>query len=312
LTKGTHRHDGSEIRKTSGDGNAVPRGTLAARQLARFAVAAVLVAIVYYPIFPTLWRTWMSSPNYSHGFLIPPIVLFLLWRERKRFAEAVGSGTAWGIVLIALALAGNVVSIRAGVFMTQGYSFVLMLFGLSLFFFGGRATKVVWFPLAFLVFMLPWPPFLMNVLSFNLKVFAARTGSAVAAKLGVPLVRSGMTIHVPAGSLRIADPCSGLRSLIALLALGTLFAYLTEGAVWKRLAIVAASVPLAIAGNLLRITALCLVAHVWGIDAALGFFHDFSGFLLFMFAFAGLVVLRRLLRCNSHEEEETATEGRGA
>jgi exosortase len=312
LTTGNDRRDGAELRNATGSGGATPRGTLAARQLARFAVAAVLVAIVYYPVFPTLWRTWMSSPNYSHGFLIPPIVLFLLWRERKRFVDAVRAGTAWGIAIIALALVGNVVSIRAGIFMTQGYSFVLMLFGLSLFFFGGRATRVIWFPLAFLVFMLPWPPFLMNVLSFNLKVFAARSGSALAAKLGVPLVRSGMTIHVPAGSLRIADPCSGLRSLIALVALGTLFAYLTAGAAWKRLVIVAVSVPLAIAGNMLRITALCLVAHVWGIDAALGFFHDFSGFLLFMFAFVGLVVVRKLLRCETCEGEETAPEGRGA
>ena len=264
---------------------------------------AALVVLVYHQTFLTLWRTWNTSPNYSHGFLIPPVVIFLLWRERRGFMEARERGSAFGLVLIALALLGHVVSIRAGVFMTQGYSFVLLLFGLSLFCSGGRATRTVWFPLGYLVFMLPMPPFLMNVVSFRLKIFAARTGSAIAVKLGIPLARSGMTIHIPAGSLRIADPCSGLRSLIALVALGALFAYLTEGKSWKRLVLFASAVPLAVLANIVRIAVLCAVANVWGIDAALGFFHDFSGFLLFFIAFAGLVVVRKLLKCETGREE---------
>ncbi len=187
--------------------------------------------------------------------------------------------------------------------MTQGYSLVLLLFGLSLFFHGGRATRTVWFPLGYLVLMLPMPPYMMNVIAFRLKVFAARAGSGIAVKLGIPLARSGMTIHIPAGSLRIADPCSGLRSLIALVALGALFAYLTRGNAWKRVVLFAAAVPLAVLANVIRISVLCVVANVWGIDAALGFFHDFSGLLLFMIAFVGLVTVRKLLKCETEEEE---------
>lgn len=265
---------------------------------------AVFIVLVYHQTLQTLWRTWNTNPNYSHGFLIPPVVAFLLWRERRRFIEATGRGSAFGLVLIGLALVGQVVSIRAGVFMTQGYSFVLLLFGLSLFLCGGRATRIVWFPLSYLVFMLPMPPYLMNVIAFKLKVFAARTGSGVALKLGIPLVRSGMTIHIPTGSLRIADPCSGLRSLIALVALGALFAFLTEGKTWKRLVLFASAVPLAVLANVIRISVLCVVANIWGIDAALGFFHDFSGFLLFMIAFLGLIAVRKLLRCETGKEEE--------
>jgi EpsI family protein len=183
------------------------------------------------------------------------------------------------------------------VFMTQGYSFVLLLFGLALVVLGGRAMRVLWFPLAYLVFMLPMPPYLMNVVSFRLKLFAARAGSAIAAKMGIPLARSGMTIHIPTGSLRIADPCSGLRSLIALVALGALFAYFTRAKTWKRIVLLLAAVPLAVIANTVRIAVLCAVANVWGIDTALGFFHDFSGFLLFFIAFAGLFLVRALLRC---------------
>jgi exosortase A len=263
-----------------------------------------MVAVVYGQTLVTLWRTWGSNPNYSHGYLIPPVALFLLWRERKRFLDERGSGAPAGLVLVVVALLGHIVSIRAGVFMTQGYSLVLLLFGLSLFFYGGMATRAVWFPLAYLVFMLPMPPYLMNVIAFRLKILAARWGSGIAVKLGIPLARSGMTIHIPAGSLRIADPCSGLRSLIALVALGALFAYLTEGKTWKRIVLFASAVPLAVLANVIRISVLCVVANVWGIDAALGFFHDFSGLLLFMIAFVGLVVVRKLLRCESGETGE--------
>ncbi|MFH1502388.1 MAG: exosortase/archaeosortase family protein [Candidatus Eisenbacteria bacterium] len=279
--------------------------------LAVLAVAALIVA-VYRDAFVTLVRTWESNPDYSHGYIIPPIAVFIFWREWKRFVSAIGRGSGWGLALVALALAGHVVSIRAGVFMTQGYSFVLLLFGLSLFMFGGAATRRVWFPLAYLVFMLPIPPFLLHVVSFQLKVFAARAGSAVAVNLGVPLVRSGMTIHLPAGSLRIANPCSGLRSLIALVALGALFAYLSRGALWKRIVLFLSAVPLAVGANVLRIATLCVVASVWGIDTALGFFHDLSGLLLFLVAFIGLVIVRKLLRTEGPAPDRPSGPGREA
>jgi exosortase A len=273
--------------------------------VAAIAAVAVLVALVYHQTFVTMWRTWGTNPNYSHGYLIPPVVAFLLWREKRRFMEARARGSMFGLVLIGLALLGHVVSIRAGVFMTQGYSLVLLLFGFSIFFYGGRATRTVWFPLGYLILMLPMPPYLMNVIAFRLKVFAARAGSGIAVRLGIPLARSGMTIHIPTGSLRIADPCSGLRSLIALVALGALFAYLTRGKTWKRVVLFASAIPLAVLANVIRISILCVVANVWGIDAALGFFHDFSGLLLFMTAFVGLVTVRKLLKCET-EREETA------
>ena len=307
------------------DTNAKNRIALRPAAIAAGIIIAVLVVLVYRHAFATLWRTWETNPNYSHGTLIPPIVIFLLWYVRRSVVEAMapaetagvgaaratgaagvggpgvgGPGTAGlvgGLLLIALALAGHLVSIRSGVFMTQGYSLVLLLFGLALVLLGGRAMRVLWFPLGYLAFMLPMPPFLMNVVSFKLKLFAARVGSAIAVKMGIPLARSGMTIHIPAGSLRIADPCSGLRSLIALVALGALFAYFTRARTWKRVVLLLAAIPLAAIANTVRIAVLCAVANVWGIDVALGFFHDFSGFLLFFIALGGLFVLRGLLRC---------------
>jgi len=283
------------------------------------AIVAILVALVYRHTFATLWRTWETNPNYSHGALIPPVVIFLLWTARKRIGDLAGRGRATavalaaGLALVALALLGHIVSIRSGVFMTQGHSFVLLLFGIALIWLGGLAMRALWFPLGYLVFMLPMPPYLMNVVSFRLKLLAAKFGSAIAMRMGIPLARSGMTIHIPAGSLRIADPCSGLRSLIALVALGALFAFFTRARTWKRIVLFLSAIPLAVIANTVRISVLCAVANVWGIDAALGFFHDFSGFLLFFIALVGLFVVRRLLRCGAAMPVEagTATETAG-
>ena len=260
------------------------------------AAFVLLLVAVYHETFATLWRTWGDNPNYSHGFLIPPVAIFLLLRVRKEFSESCGRGSVVGLVVIVAALAGHLLSIRAGVFMTQGYSIVLLLLGCVLFLFGIGAFKVAWYPIGYLVFMLPMPPVFINEVGFRLKVFAAKSGSAIAQRLGIPLARTGMTIHLPAGSLRIADPCSGLRSLIALVALGALFAYLTEGPLWKRIVLFLCAIPLAVIANIVRISVLCAVANAAGIDAALGFFHDFSGFLLFVIALVGLFIVRKLLR----------------
>jgi len=266
-------------------------------------VVVVLAALVYGDALRTLWLTWQTNANYSHGALIPPIAAFVFWAERKRFARSATMGSLWALAAVGLALAVHVVSIRAGVFMAQGYSLVLLVAGVIALFYGGRALRAVWFPVAYLVFMLPMPPLLMNAVSFRLKVFAARAGSALAIKLGIPLARVGMTIHMPAGSLRIADPCSGLRSLIALMALGALFGYFSRGPAWKRIALFLSAVPIAVAANIVRITLLCGVAHVWGIDTALGFFHDVSGIIIFIIALIGLFIVRRLLGMSGESEE---------
>jgi len=276
-------------------------GTPAAWAAAGIVVA--LVVLVYHDVFATLWRTWGENPNYSHGYLIPPVAAFLLWYRRDAFAGARGRGSGWGLAVVAVALLGHIVSIRAGVFMTQGYSFVLLLYGLALLFFGRAATGTVWFPLGYLIFMLPVPPFLMRHLSFRLKDFAARMGASAAHTIGIPLVRTGMTIHMPGGSLRIADPCSGLRSLIALVALGALFAFLTRGPLWKRIVLFLAALPLAVFANIVRISILCVVADIWGVETATGLFHDFSGFFLFMIAFVGLAIVRAALRFGPPKEE---------
>ncbi len=268
------------------------------------AAAAALVVVIYGDTLRTLWLTWQTNANYSHGALIPPIAVFVFWAERKRFAARAARGSLWALLPVAAALALHVLSIRAGVFMTQGYSFVLLVAGFIALFYGGRALRAVWFPVAYLIFMLPMPPFLMNAVSFQLKVFAARAGSALAVKLGIPLARVGMTIHMPAGSLRIADPCSGLRSLIALVALGALFGYFSRGPVWKRLVLFLSAVPIAVAANIVRITLLCVVANIWGIDTALGFFHDVSGVLIFVVALIGLFIVRKLLRMTNESEED--------
>ncbi len=262
--------------------------------LAALPVAA-LVAAIYAGLARGLWTTWTTNDNYSHGPLVPLVSAALVWGRRRRLAALPVRGSALGLVPVAVACAMQVVGLRSDIFSLQGWSFPLLIFGLVVTLLGFAWARLLAFPVAFLGFMLTFPPVIVNQLSFALKevtvVFAGRAAEA----LGVNLLRDGMTLHLAGGELRIENPCSGLRSLLALLATGALFAALQRGAWWRRLALFLAAVPVAMAANALRITALILVGHYAGVEQAGGFAHDLSGYVLYLMALAGLLGVRRLL-----------------
>jgi exosortase len=201
-----------------------------------------------------------------------------------------------GLPLVALGLAVHVLGIRGDVTMLQGYGFLAILAGLVLHLAGWAWLRALAFPLAFLVFMLPWPPFLMNQISFELKSLASHTSGIVLDGLGIPVVRQGAILYLTTGPLAVENPCSGLRSLLALLALGTLMARMGTVPVWKRVALFAAAWPVALAANVARIVGLGLVATFVSLEVAVGTAHDVSGYLLFVVALGLLEIFRRLLR----------------
>jgi exosortase len=155
---------------------------------------------------------------------------------------------------------------------------------------------VLAFPIAYLVFMLTFPPFLMSHLSFALKEVTVQVSARLAETLGVTLQRSGMALWLEGGVIQIENPCSGLRSLLAMLATGVLFARLLPGGWGRRGLLVALAVPMAMAGNTLRITMLILMAHYVGHERALGIFHDVSGYLTYGLSLAGLLAVWAWLR----------------
>jgi exosortase len=267
------------------------------------ALAALLLGLIYHRTAAGLWAIWTTNDNYSHGPLVPLVSLALLASRRERLRALPRMGEWRGLALVVLACALQVLGVRADVFTLQGWSFVVMLFGLALALLGGPLTRVLAFPIGYLVFMLTFPPFVMNRLSFALKEVAVQVAARASEALGVTLQRSGMTLWLTGGALEIENPCSGLRSLLAMLATGVLFASLLPAGWLRRVLLVLLAVPMAMAGNALRITLLVLMAHYVGIKQALGTFHDVSGYLTYGLSLAGMLAAWSLLRPRRPREE---------
>lgn len=262
-----------------------------AQALALFAAAVVM----YYRTAPGLWETWTTNDNYSHGPLVPLTSAALVWLRWDKLRKLEVKPIGYGLWLVALGCLMQVFGTRADLFALQGWSILPLLFGLSLAFFGRGVTHMLAFPIGYLAFMLTFPPVVMNSLSYALKELAVQA-SVMGAKLaGAHVTRSGMSLFLPTGELRVENPCSGLRSLLALVATGTLFAYFQTGGLWRRWAVMLAAVPIALAGNIARLTMLVIVADRTSVEAATGKFHDASGYVLYAVSLALMLLTRRLL-----------------
>ena len=255
----------------------------------------LLLAWIYAGAARGLWTTWTTNDNYSHGPIVPLVSAALVVARRRRLAALPVQGSWLGVPLLALGCALEIAGRRADVFTLQGWSLVVVLFGLSLTLLGRAWTRALAFPLGFLVFMLTFPPVVVNQLSFALKEVTVRFAQRVAEALGASMLRDGMTLYLAGGELRVENPCSGLRSLLALLATGALFAGLQHGGGWRRLVLFLAAVPVAMFANAIRITALILVGHYVGVREAGGLVHDVSGYVLYAIALGALLVVRRVL-----------------
>lgn len=268
------------------------------------ALVALLLGLIYHRTAAGLWTIWATNDNYSHGPLVPLVSLALVASRRERLHALERAGDWRGLAVVALACALQVAGARADVFTLQGWSFVVMLFGLALALLGGPLTRALAFPIGYLVFMLTFPPFVMNRLSFALKEVAVQIAAHASEVLGVTLQRSGMTLWLAGGALEIENPCSGLRSLLAMLATGVLLASLLPSGWWRRALLVLLAVPMALAGNALRITLLVLMAHYVGVKQALGTFHDLSGYLTYGLSLAGLLTAWALLQPRRPQEKQ--------
>lgn len=263
--------------------------------LAAGLVLAALLGVAYHRTLLRLADVWRSNDSYSHGPLVPLVVLALAWHRRAALSATPARPDGRGLLLVAGACAMLVAGIRADLFALQGYSLPVMAFGLVLTFAGPGRTRRLLVPLAYLGFMLPFPPVVVNELSFALKEVTVRASTTIADLLGVLVQRHGMSLWLAGGELRVENPCSGLRSLVALLATGALFAIFQPGGRWRRVLVFAAAIPVAMIGNVVRLTLLLLVAHYVGVEEAAGRFHDVSGFVLYGASLAGLLAVRALL-----------------
>ena len=266
------------------------------QDILKFVVLSALTIILYIPAFNWMVGNWSGRDTYySHGFLIPFISTFIIWQKRKALSQLPLNPVNWGWFLFLGGILIHIISTLWQVNFTSAFSFMLTLVGLVLLFFGKNYLRQLLFPIAFLLFMIPLPAVAIANLSFRLKIFAAQIATFTINKLGVPAIREGSLIRTIHSQVMVEDPCSGIRSLIALIALGALMAYYSNLSRAKKTVLFISSVPIAVSTNIIRIIALSMVSEIYGEKYATGLFHDTMGILVFVFAFLGLVLVERLL-----------------
>jgi len=257
---------------------------------------AFLLLILYYPIIKFLVQDWDSNPNYSHGYIVPFITAYLVWERRKKLALIKPSPTASGIFLL---LAGVLTlflgHIGAELFL-QRFSIILVINGLVLFLLGCSYFKTLLFPISFLIFMVPLPATIFNTIAFPLQLLAANVSTVLISTIGIPVFRDGNIIQLAGITLEVAEACSGIRSLITILTLATIYSYFMEKRRWKQLILVFSSLPIAIVTNSARVTLTAILAHYFGASAADGFYHTFEGWFMFVVAFGILLLLGYVIR----------------
>ena len=241
------------------------------------------------------FRYTAEDTYYSHGFIVPFVTGFLIWQNKDILEKIPKSYSLWGLVLIFGALVLHLISIIFYFYFSSGISIFILIIGITLFLFGKDIMKSIIFPISFLIFMFPLPTGLINIISYPLKMNVASMGSKLANLVGVPSFQAGFFIETSKGTLLIDNPCSGLRSLIAFTALGSLIAYSSRAAMEKRVTLFALSIPVALLTNVLRVLLLICVASYYGVDAVTPdkIVHNLSGYVVFV---AGGVVLLGISR----------------
>jgi len=255
-----------------------------------------LLLLTYAQNMNWLWSRWMNNPDYSHGPLIPLISLFIVYQKREELKNIAIDGTNWGLLILAAAIIVQIVSLRAQINFINSYSLILSLAGIILYLYGKRMFRALIFPLCYLIFMVPFWGAFMDKLANYLKVLSSILSFYIIQLFGFPVFLEGVVLHLPKGSLEVADPCSGIRSLFSLLALGTLIAYMSSGGVVKKISIVAFALVLAVIGNSLRVTTLAIILQETGKVITEGTLHSAIGLGVFIFALGGLLLYNKLVK----------------
>ena len=263
----------------------------------RFLLCFLLALIGYLPTIRWMVDRWMAHESYySHGFLIPLVSLFIIWQRKADIMKAVIKGEGLGLWIAAAGIVIHMISIVLRVYFVSGFSLVFVLYGLVLFCFGRQVTRQLIFPIFFLLAMIPLPLVIIGNLTVKMKLLAGQVAAFLLNRIGFPSMLDGSILRMPQSFTVIGAPCSGLRSLISLITLGLLFAYALKVSLIKKAVLLLSSVPIAIGTNVIRIMLLAVVNDLYGEKVAMGFFHDFSGFLVFAMAFMALLWVSELLK----------------
>jgi exosortase len=259
----------------------------------------VLIAIflgLYLPVLTDLVWNWSRDSNYSHAFLVLPVAAFLVWTRRGQLVATERRPSTVGLIVVLGSLGALLIGTAGVEFFVMRLSIVGVATGMVLFLAGWKWLRILLFPLAFTLLMIPIPPVVFYQIAFPLQLMSTRFGVAILQVARIPVLREGNVIALAHTTLEVTEACSGIRSLLSLFTLGVLYGYFANPHRVPRILIALMSVPIAIVANGLRVAGTGIAAQYFGPAAATGFFHEFSGWTVFMTSFAMLVAVASLFR----------------
>ena len=250
-----------------------------------------IIGVFYYNTFEWLINSWINNQYYSHGFLVPIISGYIIWSMRKELYNIEKKQYQTGLMLFIAGIVIQGIAILLTIRSLSGLSLIITILGIILYLYGWEFTKKISFPILFLLLAIPIP--FVDLIAPPAQTISAVSTSGLANLLGIPVHREGLVLNTPTGSFEVALECSGLKSIISLLTIAIIYAFIIEGNLLMKSVIILSSIPLAMTGNVLRITSVLAVANKYGQETALNYFHDFSSLLLFGIALIGLFIVGR-------------------
>jgi exosortase len=254
----------------------------------------VLLLVCYAPILYRLVWQWATNEDMGHGFFVPLVAGFVVWQRRKKLAAIPREPNIWGLILVVYAAFQALAATLGAELFTARIAFILAVVGTILYLGGKQWVKALAFPLLLLLFMVPIPQILYARLTLSLQLLASQLAEGLITVAGIPVIRTGNLLELPHDTLNVVEACSGIRSLISLTFLSLVYAYFTDARVWMRWVLLAATIPIAIVANAMRVAITGLLTQV-NTELARGLFHEIEGYIVFIIALVSLVLVHRMI-----------------
>lgn len=251
--------------------------------------------LAYYPVLKGLVTIWSNMEEYSHGSLVLPISVYMLWRKKDVLSTIRVVPSGWGAVIILVSLMLYVFAYYAEITTLSALSMIPLLAGVVIYLFGFEMLRIVAFPLCFLVFMVPAPAQILAQLTMPLQLFVSKASSLVASNLGIPLMREGNVIHLPQQTLQVVQACSGLMSMISLWMLSALTGYFSLSSNLLRGVLFLLSTPIAVFVNIIRVFLLIIFFYFLDVDLTRGSLHTLYGMAIFALSILSVLFMRGIL-----------------